>query len=357
MSSGLRSFLQKCRKNIKSTNKIVIGNEALDMDTAAMTLSYAYILSETKNTLHLPVFNLKSDLYHLKTEVEFVLKLCGIEKADLIFLNDLDSDFTGNYETTLVDCNIYKGGLTNLEIVRVQDHHKVEIDVSFLKFSDESEIDLVGSGSSLVTEHFKKVDIQEKSCLKMLASAIILDTTNFSNTVGRLHQRDIDAFEFIKSKTDQISTFEALSEAKFSVKGFSREDCLLKDAKYIVRNTVIIAALACSSEKFVNLESESHFKNSMDSFMKKFKLTKIFAISKIMKDEHGENVRELLVYPRASAEFCTFFLGDEVVKPKMKNGDNSDETEFTVFQWWNMKPTRKYILPKLEEFYESGKVV
>ena len=70
MTSGLKTFLQKCRQNIKNVNKIVVGNEALDMDTAAMTISYSYLLSEIKNELHLPVLNIKSDLYHLKTEVK-----------------------------------------------------------------------------------------------------------------------------------------------------------------------------------------------------------------------------------------------------------------------------------------------
>merc|ERR1711976_1142843 len=129
MTSGLKTFLQKCRQNIKNVNKIVVGNEALDMDTAAMTISYSYLLSEIKNELHLPILNIKSDLYHLKTEVKYVLTKCGIQKTDLIFLNDLNAD--GCFETTLVDCNVYKGELSNLYTLQ-----STKVDCNVYKFDN-----------------------------------------------------------------------------------------------------------------------------------------------------------------------------------------------------------------------------
>jgi len=344
----LHQFLTLCRQNLNKTNRIVVGNEALDMDTAAMTLSHAFYLTETKNQIHLPVFNIPSNLYHLKTEVVYALDKCGIQKSDLVFLDDLQQNTT--FETTLVDCNVYKGKLAEcLDIVRIIDHHKPEVKCEDLKFPKESIIWLgIGSGSSLTLQSLKDSQITEEKCLRLLAAAVILDTTNFSKTIGKLHEKDLEMYEFAKANIAEkdLLSFEELSEAKFSVKGFSREEVLLKDAKYIMNDSIIIAALACSSADFENLENDD-INSSLDKFMDKNGVKQVFAISKILKDENAENIRELVVYPKATEEFQSFFLADEIVKPKLISAG----PDFTLFRWWNMKPTRKYILPKLTEFY------
>ena len=64
----------------------VFGNEACDLDSAAASLTYAYLLSSMdRETLYLPLLNIPEQEYPLKTEVTFFLHKLGIGKEHLIF--------------------------------------------------------------------------------------------------------------------------------------------------------------------------------------------------------------------------------------------------------------------------------
>jgi len=347
----LHQFLQRCHAAVHKIDRIVIGNAALDMDTAATTISYAYYLTATTNDLHFPVFNIERKDFRLKTEVKYVYTDLQIATDQLIFLDDLP-DKNKRFETTLVDCNIYKGPLSNLDVVRIQDHHKPETDIQSLKYASESQIILgLGSASTLILELFKNSEEPTPAeCIKMLHASVVVDTTNFNPHVGYLGPRDIKMHEYVKSlESIKPYSFEELHAAKCSLEGFSRGDVLNKDAKYIENGSVIIAVLPCDMSGFKALEAES-IRESMDKFLTENGLKQIFAVTVPCKDDCQRLYRDCLIYPKISKEFNDFMTSDEQLAPIELQEENAD---MTVLRWFNMKPTRKYILPKLVEFYSK----
>ena len=215
----LKSSKQKITPNSNKILNLVIGNEACDLDTAVCTITYAYYLSKVRNIEALPVFNLESKNFKLKTESKFLFEKIGLEKDDLIFVDDfktktLEGDHINPLSLYLVDCNVYSGGLKKqnksiVSITNIIDHHKnqstfstIEELLASLPDKENSEISFgLGSCSTIICEMFlKNSDIFSSGAedensedensfnqiLKLLYSAVELDTTNFNPNVGLL---------------------------------------------------------------------------------------------------------------------------------------------------------------------------
>lgn len=72
------------------------------------------------------MLNVPDSDYRLKTEVVFLFSKYGIDKSDLIFVNDLDTlRKTGAYSIHLVDHNVLTDSQSDMEpkVTTIVDHH------------------------------------------------------------------------------------------------------------------------------------------------------------------------------------------------------------------------------------------
>ena len=81
--------------------RVVMGNEASDLDSMASSIAYGYLLSQSLpgGEIVLPVMNIPRDDFKLRTEAVYLFKEVGIDISRLVFLDEikLDALKTENY--------------------------------------------------------------------------------------------------------------------------------------------------------------------------------------------------------------------------------------------------------------------
>ena len=181
---------------------------------------------------------------------------------------------------------------------------------------------------------------------------MLLDTNNMSTTIGNNTEKD---FEYIKklASADDF-TFESLCEAKYSFDGFTFSDALLKDEKFCGKSKeVLVSTLPCELEEFKNLENEK-FTTLVDRFCEVNKVDFVFAIS--VKVKGVDNCREILLTSRDKHDIVKKLYQHlqalAELQPVPKATDLGLENVF-VLRWTNLKCTRKFLLPVINEFFNN----
>jgi len=109
----------------------VIGNMTCDLDSAVCSIVYAYFLHCTNkldSVHHVAVLNIPRADYGLHTDLQFVLKQCGLsDESVLTFRDDIDLKLlcrSGRLRLTLVDFHVLPPQDRTLDccVVEVIDH-------------------------------------------------------------------------------------------------------------------------------------------------------------------------------------------------------------------------------------------
>ena len=108
---------------------MVMGNMACDLDSGVSSIVQAYHRSQTLSPRQvIPVMNIPSQDFPLKTELEAALLEVGITSDDLVFRDQLDFDKINDLKLILVDHNVLSDDDTKFsdKIVEIIDHHVKE---------------------------------------------------------------------------------------------------------------------------------------------------------------------------------------------------------------------------------------
>ncbi|CBY17848.1 unnamed protein product [Oikopleura dioica] len=260
---SLANWLKCLKSELRSVTRVVIGNEAGDLDSAVSALVLAYILHvKDPKSVTFPLLNYSKNLYSAKTEVVHVLENIDISKNDLFFLPQMKDELEQieDLDIVLVDHNEPTGILNesfgSSKVSLIIDHHP-ENPTNML--SCEKSIELVGSCSSLVADYAVKAAVYlPDDAREIIASAIVIDTSGFSPI--QLVD-DIDRGMFARmtegKPTDVDSLLAELTSARFKIDGLSIRDLLLKDAKHIVADknrSIFAATLHCDMGDFLRKE-------------------------------------------------------------------------------------------------------
>ena len=146
-------------------------------------------------------------------------------------------------------------------------------------------------------------------------------------------------------------TYDQVTAAKFDFAGFTVYDCLIRDSKFTSgKNDVIMGALPCSVDDLGRLEAENgkSLSDSLAGIKEEQGFRQIYMITKIQNDEAGEMFREVVIYPKMDEELKNYLLSDG----NLKFEEVSHEGDFSLLKYFNMKLTRKYVLPVVAKFYE-----
>jgi len=237
--SNLRSLLP----SLSTPVLVVLGNQAGDLDSGVSSLTMAYHLSTTHPDIPvIPVLNIHSQDFALKTELVAVLAEEGIHQDNLFFRDTLDLNMIKLLQLVLVDHNVLVEEDKHLEskIVEIIDHHARETD------HENAVIEPVGSCSSLVLRKIlsENSNFVDKSSLRMIMKTILLDTVELKPSAKRVTALDVEMVErceAVLGRQDRGEMFRKVMEEKCRVDHLSAGQLCRRDLKVVTKDTVRIA--------------------------------------------------------------------------------------------------------------------
>jgi len=265
---------------------VVLGNEACDLDSGVSALVYAnHLQAIHPSHIVLPILNIVSHDFVLKTELMYCLGEVGIGQEDLIFRDTLDLEALGDQlKVVLVDHNVLadKDGALEDKVVEVIDHHAKERD------GENVVIELVGSCATLVAEKMFKDNSEAKStnnemALDLLHKTILLDTVCLDPSAKRVTPKDVKMIEAIENsigQRDRIDIFDKIWEAKQKVDHLTPHQLLRRDLKNVSNQEkklqVAISSVPMMAKEFIKLPG---FGQDLDKFSNREFICIIMGIS------------------------------------------------------------------------------
>ncbi|XP_043241188.1 uncharacterized protein LOC122391398 isoform X2 [Amphibalanus amphitrite] len=332
----------------------VFGNESCDLDSAAASLTYAYLLSSMdRETLFVPVLNIPEQEYPLKTEVTFFLHKLGIGKEHLVFRPELDLAAlhrAGRLLITLVDRHRLDGPDAPLQpcVVHVLDHHQPD-----RPLSDDVVIEPVGSCCTLVAERLFQLNrsLIDRTVADLLLGTIVLDTVNMSAAAQRGTPKDrlmISFLEPLSSGDSPDQLFEMLQRAKGDVSRLSSFELLSKDQK--AAEGAALSAVVCSVPMLVK-----DFVRAPDAVSACNQLCQSTGRDLVVllgSQTGAEFSRDLAVFSakdEARNQVCAALEG--AVTPCLGlSRVSSPHQRLTLFSQANVAASRKAVLPLLQAY-------
>ncbi len=239
---SIQAYLAAAKADKSNVRKVIIGNEAADLDSMASSLAYGYLLNTQNGEDVLPVMPIARADFKLRTEAVYVFEEAGIILDDVVFFDEVDFEalMSGGTELILVDHNKFSPALEkySANVSAILDHHN---DEGLYQEASPRIIELVGSTATLVAMEFDRADVAvEKDVAILLAGTILLDTVNLDPAAGRVTESDILVAEKILPLCPLPGEdfFANIQREKFSVAGLSTNDLLRKDYKEFQFETV-----------------------------------------------------------------------------------------------------------------------
>ncbi|ANZ77721.1 BA75_05163T0 [Komagataella pastoris] len=341
--SKISKFLDLIKRQALNEVVLVCGNQSADLDSIASSISYAYLHYQkyrfTKG-LVIPLLNIPEKDLALRKDAEFVLTQNGIKGSQLWFTDDL-SKFD-QFKLIMVDHNIPQGEVAKCNpthVVGIIDHHQDE--QKYLN-SDPRVIEECGSCSSLVFNYwYDLIGDDVKECATLLASAIMIDTNNFTQ---RVKSHDEKALKIIKTlglyNVSAFTTnFERIQESKLDLEGLSMNDILRKDYKQFVfnGNTVGVSSIV---KPFSWLDKHFDIEKETSSFGEEHKLDLLVLMTAYTtNDQFNREISFHDVFKDLS-ERCI-----KGVKDKL----NLNRISGNRFTQNNLSASRKQVVPYLEQ--------
>jgi len=297
---NLDSFLRSLSDVDRDSNlRIVIGNEAADLDSMASSVAYSYLLSQTEGARNiLPVINIPHSDFSLRTEAVWLFAEVGIDTSNLVFTDEIDLDAlqsAGRLELVLIDHNKLPAAYTNWSapVVEILDHHADE----GLYQDAARTVVAVGSCATLVAERFLESAPQllDAAVSKLLLGTILLDTVNLDPEAKRATDRDANAVNKLLKNIDvsRGEMFDKLQFEKFNVSALSTRDILRKDYKEYVMGDIRCGISSALLPLRDWTKKDPHLSDSFRSFAEEKRLDLLLAMSAFTAPEFR---RELAVY-------------------------------------------------------------
>ncbi|KAL3887239.1 hypothetical protein ACJMK2_027186 [Sinanodonta woodiana] len=345
---------------------VVLGNESCDLDSAVAALTYAFYLHHKSvkdpGVLYLPVLNITSDQYRLRTETVYFLGRLNIKQTDLTFRDDVDLQTLkaiGKLDLTLVDHNVLVVHDQSLEdiVTTVIDH----------RTRDRQEqagvrvvIDLVGSCCTLIAEELLSdpdFNLNHQVAL-LLYGTILIDTVNRSVAAGKLTQRDeavLQRLEGVLQDVNGDQLYEDIQMAKCDLSGLTTMEILEKDIK-MVSGTSMTVAMSSVSVDIQELLSRDGLTSDLETFCQQMGCPVLVVMSITVADEDNTN-RQLAVFStnRIFREQICDVL-DLSTNPNLQLEPVAVSLEnISIFRQGNVKASRKKVLPVIKAFLNGDK--
>ncbi|ELU10738.1 hypothetical protein CAPTEDRAFT_167402 [Capitella teleta] len=375
----MEEFLHNSKQILESNDftavHIILGNEACDLDSAVSAVVYAFFLNKIHDgEFFLPVLDVPSSDFQLKTETVFAFGEHGITRELLTFCNQVKlAEWTTEKDVkiTLVDHNVLKESYKGYEplVVEVIDHHVLEREPSD---SCEVTVEMVGSCTTLIAEKiFANTEFEmTDEVAELLYGTILVDTVCLAESSGRVTPKDsamIDKIEAKLPQRDRKTTFNAIIAAKNDISALSTNDLLRKDLKILKTDELTIAfcSLPCHINDFLARENVDA---DLMTFEEKQEASAVILMCLIV-DEKEEAQRQIAVHSRDAplvqkivtflclqTEFALSSLAPHSAPPLAPSSSSSHTySSLSSLQTFLTCPkiSRKKVLPSVKKFFRE----
>jgi len=326
-----------------------MGNEACDLDSGVSAVCLAYHRSTSYTTL--PVLNIMSEDFPLKTELVAVMAEEDIHAADLIFRDTIDLARFPNLSLILVDHNVLAEADKDLQgkVIEIYDHHVRETSMK-----ENVTIEPVGSCASLILRSIlaENPDFRDPSCLQMIRKTILLDTVGLRPEAKRVTSTDIEMVDkaealLCRGPEDREEVFNWVMKEKSRVDHLTPGQLLKRDLKVVVRDSVRVAlcsvpVLCC---EFIKLKD---WADHADTFMQRGSYTAVVFLGFHLADTGvcrdlmvGGRDTQLVDKIKEAVETCSEPCLDVEIITDSPDGVSG----FRQYKQGNQAASRKQILP------------
>ena len=242
---------------------VVLGNMACDLDSGVCSLVLAHHRAASGQHQNvLPVFNIHSQDFPLKTELVAALAEENIHAEHLIFRDQLELGNIENLKLILVDHNVLADHDSQLDgkVVEILDHHVRE--TSHTNFI----IEPVGSCASLVLRKIyqENPDFDDLCSLRLIHKTILLDTVELRPEAKKVTAVDVEMVEKCESilgSLDRKEIYQVLKEERSRVNHLDASQLLRRDFKTLCDDNikVCLSSVPMLAKSWSHLpEVESH---------------------------------------------------------------------------------------------------
>ena len=362
--SDLNQYLLDCKEKLASGDgrfRVVMGNEAADLDSVVSSLVYAYFLhvDSADGATTFPIIDISRKDLKLKTEVIFVLDEVGLKSDNLIFSDDSSvASVIANAETqlVLVDHNVLakRWFAGEKRLVEIIDHHVDEKK----HLQSKKDIRTVGSCVSLIYEKLLakySEEMKDEAFLKMILGTVLMDTVNLSPQAEKATELDQRVVTDILGRTslDRDEFFDQIQDEKSNVLSLSTTDLLRKDYKeWEVKHFKFgISSVPISIRAW-----QSNDADMFDRFFQHAKTRKLDALLVMTAYCGIDFSRELICFSRNQAMFEELINKLKSSKLKLRELeevtlDIKEQECVACFLQENLTMSRKQIYPLVRDFF------
>ncbi|XP_023348500.1 exopolyphosphatase PRUNE1 [Eurytemora carolleeae] len=334
---------------------VVLGNEACDLDSGVSALVLAFHMqSADLEKPVLPVLNIPSKDYSLKTELVYIIDNLDLSQEDLLFRDSFCLKSLEGLRLVLVDHNILPAEDSELEsrVVAVLDHHQQEREETS---SVSLKVETVGSCASLVAEKIfsENPDFSDPVALGLLLDAILLDTVGLKPEAHKVTGKDVkmsDRIQSVIGKVDAMARFNELWSAKTRFDHLTPHQLLRRDLKLITTDKVRIG-ISSVPLLLANFMQLKNCKDDLTLFKKEEDLTVVIVMGYLVTE--GVVERDILIQ---GEEATRDLIATALQHPDSTLGLQADSshTEFgKYYKQGNTAASRKFILPYVKKLTSS----
>ncbi|CAF0808838.1 unnamed protein product [Rotaria sp. Silwood1] len=343
--------------------RIVLGNEACDLDSAISACVYAYFLHSTCQSqdeiLHIPILNTQPSIFRLRTEIHWFLKE---NQSNMIFIDDInlnDLYDRNKLEIILVDHHCLYSKFNKI-VTQIIDHHPRKENSIVLKDPSKIKIELVGSCCTLIAEeiltsntNFQMTD----EIAYLLTGPILFDTLNFSPSAGKATEKDKQIYEQLLTYrtyiVDDSKLYKDLRQKAAATTGMSIQDSLQKDVKQVIGPNIRLAISSLPSGYTVEkLIGQLKTMKDIDEFLSNNdNADGVIMLS--LETNNDETTRQLGFYVKKYEHMPPineYIQRDEHNLNLRERGIPINQARIKLFEQRNVQASRKQILPLIEQF-------
>ncbi len=353
---SLHEYLFSAKSNINTSQLVVIGNEAADLDSMASSIAYGYLRQLISPELTvLPVMPIPRADFVLRTEAVYVFNEAGINMDDVVFMDEVNLDAVlENAAIVLVDHNkiAVNFEMYSDKISGIVDHHK---DEGLYPDATPRIITTIGSTASLVAQEFAKASITISENLAiLLGGTILLDTVNLAEKAGRVTDadREVTAVILPLCPLSQQEFFDKVQEAKFNVDGLSTNDLLRKDYKewQLGDSRVGIGSALLPVTDWIEMDTE--LATGFEAFCTDRKLDLLLSMNAFSNPDFG---RDLVLFTKskdASDKLYGYLQDKGMELSAIENTEQKQSVNgyIAFYRQGNLDISRKKLQPFLSDF-------
>ena len=326
---------------------VVLGNMACDLDSGVSSLVLAHhrAVSSPGHLNIIPVLNIPSQDFPLKTELVAALAEENIHAEHLIFRDQLDLASIENLKLILVDHNILADQDSQLDgkVVEIIDHHVRETSHT------NCIIEPVGSCSSLVLRKICQENpaFDDLCSLRLIHKTILLDTVELRPEAKKVTEVDVEMVEKCESILGNVNRHEiynTLKEERSRVNHLNATQLLRRDFKTLSDQNikVCLSSVPMLAKSWSELpEVESH----LGTFLAQGGFTVLLVLGSVIT---ADQIRKDLIL--TGDDQCPQFTA--IVEALQSNSTTNLElerdksvTKMLRFSQGNTGASRKQIMP------------